>query len=178
MGEPEPFDFATVVLPHLNEAYNLARWLMRSTVEAEEVVQEAMLRALNYFQSFRGSNARAWVLQIVRNVAYAALHKQRQAPVMLPLDADGADNETGLAALVDPTGDPEVLLARLQDGRRLDELLGALPVELRECVILFELNGASYKEIAAITGTPIGTVMSRLWRARRLLVRLALEGDR
>src|SRR5215471_4497848 len=160
-------DFEAVVLPHLDEAYNLARWLMRSPSDAEDVVQEAMLRALTYYASFRGGNARAWLLQIVRNAAYTML-RQRAAPETAPLE----DEELGAAATLREAGlTPEALLARVQARRRLDSLLAELPVELRECIVLFELNQATYREIATITAVPIGTVMSRLWRARRTLIR-------
>jgi RNA polymerase sigma-70 factor (ECF subfamily) len=162
-------DFEAVVLPHLDEAYNLARWLMRSPSDAEDVVQEAMLRALTYFATFRGDNARAWLLQIVRNAAYTML-RQRAVPDTAPLEDQGL----GAAATLHEAGlSPEALLARVQARRQLDSLLAELPVELRECIVLFELNQATYREIAAITGVPIGTVMSRLWRARRMLIRLA-----
>ena len=172
----EGADFEAVVLPHLDEAYNLARWLMRSAADAEDVVQEAMLRALTYFPSFRGGNARAWVLQIVRNTAYSMLRRRQAAAETVALDEEEApDSEdwSAAAALREAGVTPESLLARVQARRQLDSLLAQLPVELRECIVLFELNQATYKEIAAITEVPIGTVMSRLWRARRALVRLA-----
>ena len=170
------FDFEAIVLPHLDEAYNLARWLMRSAPDAEDVVQEAMLRALTYFGSFRGGSARAWLLQIVRNTAYSMLRKRLAAVETVPLDEEGAaDTEdwSAAATLRDAGLTPESLLARVQARLQLDSLLAELPVELRECIVLFELNQATYKEIAEITEVPIGTVMSRLWRARRALVRLA-----
>jgi len=166
-------DFEAVVLPHLDEAYNLARWLMRSPSDAEDVVQEAVLRALTYYASFRGGSARAWLLQIVRNTAYSML-RQRAAPETVPLDEDEAIHADEMAAMLSEAGvSPEALLARVQARRQLNSLLAELPVELRECVVLFELNQATYREIATITGVPIGTVMSRLWRARRMLIRLA-----
>lgn len=168
--------FATVVLPHLDDAYNLARSLMRNAAEAEDVVQEAMLRALKYFRGFEGTNARAWVLQIVRNAAYAALRKRQDASLLLPLEhEDMLANGTGLT---DPSLDPEALLATAQDRERLAALLAELPVILRECIILRDLNGFSYREIAALTDIPTGTVMSRLWRARRMLTQLAAKSRR
>jgi RNA polymerase sigma-70 factor (ECF subfamily) len=167
-------DFDTVVLPHLDEAYNLARWLMRSPADAEDVVQEAMLRALTYYHSFRGGSARAWVLQIVRNTAYSMLRRRVAAAETVPLDDSGEGEDwSAAAALRDTSLNPEMLLAKVQARQQLDSLLAELPVELRECIVLFELNQATYKEIAMITDVPIGTVMSRLWRARRMLVRLA-----
>jgi len=175
----DPSDFEKLVLPHLNEAYSLAYWLIRSASETEDVVQEAMLRALTYFESFKGANARPWLLRIVRNVAYTALSKQRNAHAFMPLNADdrmGAGEEWNAAReLTDFCPDPEALLMKVQEAQKLDALLAKLPLELRECIVLHELNGSSYKEIAAITDTPIGTVMSRLWRARRMLVKLASE---
>jgi len=162
--------FAAEVLVHLDAAHNLARWLLRQPHEAEDVVQEAMLRAVTYFPSFRGVNARAWLLQIVRNTAYAAL-KRPQGIHMVKLYQEGDDNEGGDPGieLVDPGDDPEVTLLRSEAKRRVDDLLDRLPVDLRECLVLRELEEMSYREIADITGVPIGTVMSRLWRARRLL---------
>jgi RNA polymerase sigma factor (sigma-70 family) len=179
MNEDGSLDCGAVVLPHLNAAYNLARWLMGSAPEAEDVVQDAVCRALTYLPSFRGTNARAWLLQIVRNAAYASL-KQRQRVLFVPIaDEPHGDDEQGCAAkeLTDPGDDPEAVLAKAQEGKRLDRLLAELPAELRECIILRELEELSYKDIAQITDMPIGTVMSRLWRARRLLVKLAARSD-
>jgi RNA polymerase sigma-70 factor, ECF subfamily len=168
---PQP-SFDTVALPHLDAAYNLAYWLMRDRAEAEDVVQDAFVRALRYFSSFQGGDPRAWLLSIVRNAAYSRLAARRAT---VPLDDE--DGEAPLAEVLrDPGDDPETALARRQDRERLDALLGALPVELRECVVLCDLEGMSYKEIAQVTGTPIGTVMSRLWRARQTLMKLAKEG--
>jgi RNA polymerase sigma-70 factor (ECF subfamily) len=175
----DPSEFEKIILPHLNEAYSLAYWLMRTTSETEDVLQEAMLRALTYFDSFKGGNARAWLLRIVRNIAYTALSKRQNAHVFMPLEGDdriGAGVEWNAAPeLADFCPDPEALLMKAQEAKELDALLAKLPLELRECIVLHELNGSTYKEIAAITDTPIGTVMSRLWRARRMLVKLANE---
>jgi len=156
-------NFEAVVLPHLDAAHNLARWLMRDSAAAEDVLQEAMLRALTYFTSFRGTNPRGWLLQIVRNTAYTAL-KPQPGSVPVPVDED---------ALVSDEADPETALADAEQRRRADRLISALPVELREALVLRELEELSYKEIAEITRTPIGTVMSRLWRARRMVVEAA-----
>jgi RNA polymerase sigma-70 factor (ECF subfamily) len=177
---PAPSAFEALVLPHLDDAYNLARWLVRNTPDAEDVMQEAMLRALRYFASFNGTNPRAWLLQIVRNAAYAQL-RRTQGTQTVPLsgtDGDGSDHEWSADAVVDPQEDPETVLAKAQERQQLDALLEALPVDLRECLVLRELKECSYKEIAVITETPIGTVMSRLWRARRMLVKLAAESLR
>lgn len=167
-------DFEAATLPHLDAAYNLAHWIMRERTAAEDVVQEAILRALTYFPGYRGENARAWLLQIVRNVAYAVLQKRRNVTlVSLNPDADNASAAEMEAQLADPAEGPEALVLKASDQRQLHSLLAALPVELRECLILKELEDFSYKEIAEITQVPVGTVMSRLWRARQLLIKAA-----
>jgi RNA polymerase sigma-70 factor (ECF subfamily) len=160
-------EFETVVLPHLDAAYNLARWLTRNPTDADDVVQEAVLRAATYFAGFRGVNPRAWLLQIVRNTAYASRALVRGAvTVALPDD----ERDSAIAPeLVDTGDDPETALLKGEDRVRLTRLLAALPVELRETLVLREIEELSYKEIAQITQVPIGTVMSRLWRARRML---------
>jgi RNA polymerase sigma-70 factor (ECF subfamily) len=165
------FSFAEVALPHLDAAYNLARWLMGSAEEADDVVQDAMTRALTYFPTYRGANARAWVLQIVRNTAYTAL----QAKLTLRTEPLATDDDTGHRGreIADPGDDPETALLRARDRRQLDRLLASLPLELRETVVLRELEELPYRDIAQITGVPVGTVMSRLWRARRQLARAA-----
>jgi RNA polymerase sigma-70 factor, ECF subfamily len=160
--------FAAVVLPHLDAAYNLARWLLRDSTAAEDVVQEAMLRALTYFSSFKGVNPRAWLLQIVRNTAYKsrALDRGAQLVPIADVPEPGAVTVDDLVAIED---DPEVALIKVCGRRQVSELIAALPVELREPLVLRELEELSYKEIAQITHAPIGTVMSRLWRARQSL---------
>ena len=167
--------FETVVLPHLDAAYNLARWLMRDSAAAEDIVQEAMLRALTYFASFKGVNPRAWLLQIVRNAAYTSRNLNHGVQ-FVPI---GETTEPGIIAsddLVSDADDPEMALIKARGERQVRELITALPIELRETLILRELEELSYKEIAEITRTPIGTVMSRLFRARRLLLQDASEG--
>jgi len=172
---PDPVSFASVALPHLDAAYSLARWLTGSRDEAEDVVQEAMLRALTYYPSFRGGNARAWVLQIVRNAAYGAL-KLKRGLKLVPLGAE-VDGSAPIEP-VDPGDDPEAALLRARERNELERLLDALPIELRETLVLRELQELSYREIAEVTEAPIGTVMSRLWRARRMLVAAAQRGER
>src|SRR5215212_3246518 len=163
MRSPLVPDFQELAATHLESAYNLARWLVRDPALADDVVQDAMVRALRYYDGFRGENARAWLLQIVRNVALTRLKR------------DGSEATTDAAtetAEVAHDG-PETALMRQDDQRLLHELLAGLPVDLRECLILREIEELSYKEIARIVDAPIGTVMSRLWRGRKLLVQAA-----
>lgn len=167
--------FAAVALPHLDAAFNLARWLTGSAADAEDVVQEAMVRALTYFPSFRGGSPRAWILQIVRNTAYGALKARRgeRLAAHTSLDETG-----GIEDIPDLADGPEKSLILADDLIRIDALIEALPTELRETLVLRELEELSYREIAQVTAVPIGTVMSRLWRARRMLVKAAAEGER
>ena len=158
---PLPSEFERDVLPHLDAAYNLARWLVRDPDLAQDIVQEAMLRALRYHAGLRG-NAKPWLLQIVRNTAFAMLATRRGQP--------GPPPEEPGAEPVDPAGDPLSALERSEGVRHLNVMLATLPDDLRECLVLRELEELSYKEIAQVTGAPIGTVMSRLWRARRALL--------
>ena len=168
--EPTSLSFEQAILPHLDAAYNLARWLARDPATADDIVQDACLRALQYFASFRGDDGRAWLLQIVRNATYAKL-KTRRSGVEVAFDAMSDDEHGTVMEIPDPGPGPEATYARREDLAQLDAALTALPVELRECLVLCELEQLSYKQIAHITGVPIGTVMSRLWRARRLLTR-------
>jgi RNA polymerase sigma-70 factor, ECF subfamily len=160
--------FESVVLPHLDAAYALARWLTRNDADAADVVQDAMLRAFRYFDSYREGDAKSWVLRIVRRTCYSWLERNRPADIV-PLEAEaGLDEEVGAPAAA---GDTEALLQSRSDLRRLDALIEALPAPLREVVVLRELNELGYREIAEVTGVPIGTVMSRLHRARSALRR-------
>jgi RNA polymerase sigma-70 factor (ECF subfamily) len=160
VSEPKP-RFEQLVLPHFDAAYNLARWLTRNDHDAQDVVQEAVLRAYRFFDGLRGE-ARPWLLSIVRNTFLTWLQINR------PADTVGFDD--GLIDLIPSDEDgPEVLAARSFDRKMLNEAIAGLPVQFREVLILRELEDLSYKDIARIADVPIGTVMSRLARARRLL---------
>jgi RNA polymerase sigma factor (sigma-70 family) len=158
--------FAAEILPHLDAAYNLARWLARNDADAQDVVQDAYLRAFRFFGGFEGRNARAWLLSIVRNAFYSSLAAREQHE-SLPEDGDVAAE---IAELAGPES-PETLLIRGDERRLVNEAIAALPPEFREALVLRELEELSYREIAEVTGVPIGTVMSRLSRARALLRR-------
>jgi len=150
--------FETLVLPHLDAAFNLARWLLRSGTDAEDAAQEAMLRAYRFFHGFRGGDVRAWLLQIVRNTCFTWMEKNRHGK-------DTSEFDEALHGPVGPT--PESLAIAADNRGRLTQALESLPSRFREVIVLRELEGCSYKEIAAITSIPIGTVMSSLSRARR-----------
>ena len=151
-------DFDETILPHLDAAHNLARWLVRGSVDAEDVVQEAFLRAYRYFGTFRGGNARAWLLRIVRTTAIRWLQKNRGDQLT---EFDEVIHSGGSDAL-----DPEALLLQGADIRLLQQAMDRLPDRLRVVLMLRELEGLSYKEIAEAVGVPMGTVMSTLFRAR------------
>lgn len=152
-------DIAELLLPHLDSAYNLARWLVRNGEDAEDVVQEACLRAFQYSRGFRGGDVRAWLLAIVRNTSYRWLRKTRAyEPVVL------FDEETHTSDV--ETSNPEQLLLQNADGRLVEQAMNELPVRFREILVLRELEGLSYKEIADVMHVPMGTVMSTLSRAR------------
>ena len=161
------------MLPQLDAAHNLARWLMRDAAAAEDVLQEALLRALKYFPTFKGVNPRAWLLQIVRNTAYDSIRLDHGAQ-FVPL-AGSIEEDDGIGIDL-PSGedDPETALIKSRDRCRVRQLIAALPVDLRETLVLRELEELSYKEIAEVTRVPIGTVMSRLWRARQALLEVGV----
>ncbi len=161
--------FEEVVLPHLDAAFNYARWLTKSDADAEDVVQDAALRALRFFSSLRNDDARAWLLTIVRNTWYARFSKLGHAVHHRVFD-ETKDNRP------DEGLDPEALVIQQQAAERVRLAIEELPVDFREVIMLRELEGLSYKQIASVIGAPIGTVMSRLARGReRLLARLELE---
>jgi RNA polymerase sigma factor (sigma-70 family) len=171
-------NFEHVMLPHLDAAYNLARRLVRDPAIAEDVVQDAYERACKYFAAFRGGSGRAWLLQIVRNAAYSTLKAQRRRMEVSLSSGTLAADEAGVDMdIPDSSPGPEAALARRQDLAALDDALNALPVAWRECLILREVEELSYKEMARIMEVPIGTVMSRLSRARQALQREVVRDD-
>jgi RNA polymerase sigma-70 factor (ECF subfamily) len=162
--------FERLIIPHLDAAYDLARWLTRDAVAAEEIVQEAYLRAFRFFDSFRGDEGRAWMLAIVRNTFYSVLDREPPASRFETFD------ELAHGGAFDPMPSAEDAALARESAARVRDAVAALPLEFRETVVLRELHDLSYKEIAAVTGAPIGTVMSRLARGRLLLAR-ALGGQ-
>jgi len=159
---PRLTEFERQVLPHLDAAYNLARFLMRNDQDAEDVVQEAALRAFRFFESFRGENSRAWFLSIVRNTAFTALKRNRMNEETVVFDEELHGDQI-------PPLDAGIALDRAQDRQEVRAAIEQLPAEFREAITLRELEEMSYKEIADVAGVPIGTIMSRLARARRQL---------
>jgi RNA polymerase sigma factor (sigma-70 family) len=158
--------FDALVLPHLDAAYRFARWLARSSADADDVVQEAMLRAFRGFDGLRGGDVKAWLFIIVRNCHLTGLaQRERRGFVPLPAEDDADDG----SALVSAAPGPESVSMRRDEERSLQRLLGELPPEHREVLILRELEELDYREIAAVIQVPIGTVMSRLARARAAL---------
>jgi RNA polymerase sigma factor (sigma-70 family) len=171
LGEEQQLTrFEQAVLPHLDAAYNLARWLTRNEHNAEDVVQEAYLRAWQFFPSFRGLNGRAWLLKIVRHTCYTWLQRHRAHEGTIAFE----EEKHGTAAA---SGNPEATALQKEDRELLHRALEDLPVEFREVIVLRELEGLTYKEIADIAAIPLGSVMSRLARARERLQGL-LVGQR
>jgi RNA polymerase sigma factor (sigma-70 family) len=154
--------FEALMLPLMNDAYNLARWLMKNQEDAEDAVQESYLRAFRFFGSFQGTNFRAWLLRIVRNTCYTALGARKLREKEVPLEEEAGEIE-------DCAPLPPVSLARKATVEAVREAIAALPLEFRESLVLREIEGLSYKEISQVTEVPIGTVMSRLARARHQL---------
>ena len=152
--------FEETALQHLDAAYNLARWLTRDSSDADDVVQEAYLRAFNFFEGFRGGDSRAWVLKIVRNTCYTWLRKNRPSEIVSEFDEEQYEAETE---------NPETRLIENVDRQMLKGLLEEIPPGFREIIVMRDIEGLSYKDISAITQLPLGTVMSRLSRARKRL---------
>ena len=171
MAEPHHVArFEELALPHLDAAYNLARWLTRNDHDAHDVVQEAYLRAFKFFAGFHGDNARSWLLAIVRNTCYTWLQQHRGLHVNASLDELlDAGQADAVFAGEPPEDGPERLMLQAENKAMLNRALEQLPEEFREAIVLKELEDLSYREIAAVTGVPLGTVMSRLSRARKLL---------
>jgi RNA polymerase sigma-70 factor (ECF subfamily) len=166
--------FEDALLPHLDAAYSLARWLTRNDQDAQDVVQEAYLRAFRFFPAFRGGDAHAWIMKIVRNTCYSWLNENR------PLQNASEFDENAFFPGTRPSNPEEVVLQN-DSGTLVRKALETLPTHFREVLVLRELDGMSYKEIAEITGMPAGTVMSSLSRARdrfRQALKDLMVGDR
>jgi RNA polymerase sigma-70 factor (ECF subfamily) len=168
IGPGREESFETVVVPHLDAGYRLARWLMRDEHDAEDVVQEASLRAFQYFRTFVGGDGRAWFLRIVRNTCYGWRRHGPRAPT------DVFDEEQHSSAR--PQSDPETLLLQSDDATLIARALDRLPDQFHQLLVLRELEGLSYRELSEVIGIPIGTVMSRLSRAR-VALRRALDNE-
>jgi RNA polymerase sigma factor (sigma-70 family) len=169
LGEKDKLErFEQTILPHMDAAYNIARWLTRNERDAEDMVQEAYLRAFKFFEAFTGVNGRAWLLTIVRNTCYTWLQQNRSRELMTEFDEEIHSDETD-------AWNPAARLIKETDSRMVRQALEALPAEYREVVVLRDLEDLSYKEIAEIAAVPLGTVMSRLARARGRLKRLLCE---
>ena len=165
-AERRRFDAAT--LPHLDAAYNLARWLTRDEHAAEDVVQDAFLRAAKYFEAFRGGDGRPWLLGIVRRASFDWLAARKASPASF----DNARHDIG-----DDAANPERLAIRSGEQASVRQAVEELPLELREAIVLREFEGLSYQEIAAVAGIPVGTVMSRLSRGRQRLRERLGQGE-
>jgi RNA polymerase sigma-70 factor (ECF subfamily) len=163
--------FETLVAPHLVDAHAFARWLTRDRADAEDIVQEACMRAFRAVNRFSGPSARAWLLTIVRNAAFTWLREKRAA-ALVSMDELSENDRVALERAGEPRdgGSPETALIAAAEAARLETSIGALPAEFREVLVLRDIQGLEYREIAAITGAPIGTVMSRLARARQKLI--------
>ena len=159
--------FEALVLPHLDAAYNLARWLLRSEQAAEDAVQEASMRAFRYIETLRGDDARPWLLGIVRNTCFTMLERTRSQPQWV--DFDEAEFEAALGEAQHRDTDPAVQLQKRRTRLQIDAAISALSPPLREVIVLREFEDLDYAQIAKVAGVPIGTVMSRLARAREKL---------
>jgi RNA polymerase sigma-70 factor (ECF subfamily) len=166
--------FEQAVLPHLDAAYNLARWLTRNEQDAQDIVQEAYLRAFRFFHAFRGGDARSWIMKIVRNTCYTWIHENRPLQGAMEFDENLIPPDPGAL-------NPEDVVLQNDSGNLVRKALENLPANFREVLVLRELDGMSYKEIAEITGMAAGTVMSSLSRARgrfRQTLKDLMNGDR
>jgi RNA polymerase sigma factor (sigma-70 family) len=169
LEEPDKLShFEQAILPHMDAAYNLARWLARNEQDAQDVVQEAYLRAFRFFGGYRGGNSRAWLLKIVRNTFYSWAQQNRMQQISEPFDEQ-------IHAVESDDASPETVLVKKADSQMVRRAMEELPIEFREALAMRELEGLSYKEIADIAGIPMGTVMSRLARARQQLQKRVME---
>jgi RNA polymerase sigma-70 factor, ECF subfamily len=160
--------FRNAALPYLDDVFTLARYLMRNTADADDAVQECYLRALRHFDSYRGPAMKPWLLTILRNVCNAEFARRRSHET--PVDfAEEEPTAEFLPMWQEPQASPEAMLVRLNDGDTIRRLVTALPQPFREAIVLREVNDLSYHEIAEVAGVPVGTVMSRLARARSML---------
>ena len=166
--------FELLVLPHLDAGLNLARWLTHNAQDAQDVVQEAALRSIRFIDGFRGENARAWFLQIVRNSCFSWLKENRPAELVMLDDADEVLHEIAAPA----ADEPPAMAIRSADRLQINQTIAALPIVYREVLVLRELDDLSYKDIARIADIPIGTVMSRLARARSLMQQALRPSER
>jgi RNA polymerase sigma-70 factor, ECF subfamily len=160
--------FRDAALPHIDDLYTLARYLMRNATDADDAVQECYLRALRHFDSYRGPAMKPWLLAILRNVCNAEFARRSKEGV----PTDYAEDETTAEEMPlwqEPQASPEKLILRQQDSATIRRLVAALPAPFREAIVLREINDLSYQEIAEVAGVPVGTVMSRLARARAML---------
>ncbi len=160
--------FSEIVLPHVDDALSLARWLTGSATDAEDVVQDACVRAFGAIQTIRSTDARAWLLAIVRNTAFTWIAKNRPKAVVTT-DDEGVFEQAGLE-MIEPQASPEAILIEKADAEHLHRAIAALPLSYREVLVLREIEGLNYQEISRALSIPIGTVMSRLARARNLLI--------
>jgi len=170
--------FEELVIPHRNAAFNLAYWILQSRDDAEDAVQDAFVRAFRAFDAFSGDGARSWLLAIVRNVAYSALDaRKRSRSLIMPSEEMRSLNVSDLEQLPSDDPSPEAVVTAGHEHVRLLRELARLPLIHRDIIVLREMEGLSYAEIAEITGTAIGTVMSRLSRARAELRRALAQGE-
>jgi RNA polymerase sigma factor (sigma-70 family) len=181
-GDDSAARFERIVQPHLGDAYALARWITGDRADAEDVVQEACLRAFRAIGGYAGGNTRAWILTIVRNTAYTWLARNRSAVVTTVDDLAAAESANAGQAVPSAGGDyganPEAELIAKADAARLEAAITALPAQFRDTLVLRDIQGLDYREIAAVTEVPVGTVMSRLARARQRLIEAIAADDR
>ena len=178
-GEDTRARFERIVQPYLGDAHALARWITGDRADSEDIVQEACLRAFRAINGYAGGNARAWVLSIVRNTAYTWLARNRTAVVTAVDDLVAAEhaNASPASAGGSYAANPETELIAMADAARLEAAIAALPPQFRDTLVLRDIQGLDYREIAAVTEVPVGTVMSRLARARQRLLRAIEAGE-